>query len=214
LISASFVMAADAFAACTDSFDLPPNKGDAASDSAIDGGTSDASAASDASTDADATSPEGSCASNADCDAGICTFADHECGTGLTTGTCKASVAPGTSCPSGGTSGPGDAAISQYCGCDHALHDSTCALVDAGVDLSISGCTTPANDFPCGYTFCEPANYFCVHSTADASDTYKCELWGATCSTAASHSCPCAETVAGCSTCSGDTTDGVTVVCN
>lgn len=159
-VSVSALADAEAPLATSERVDAAPvsDVPDAVSDAGVDASDAEADASPDASSSDDVCGPKRPCAGTA-----VCTYDDHYCGSGLTSGHC---VARPTSCA--------DAALEPVCGCGGTTYTSPCAAAMSGADVSLQACpTTPPNAFACGYLYCQ-TNEPCLITGSGASTTYQC----------------------------------------
>jgi hypothetical protein len=87
----------------------------------------------------------------------FCSFPDHRCGHGNSTGTCMPRP---TGCPKN---------YIPTCGCDGMIYGNVCSANNAGIDVSdAGGCKAPVGDFGCGSQFC-PLTDYCGETTTNQS---------------------------------------------
>ena len=79
------------------------------------------------------------------------------------------------------------------CGCDGHLHASECEAQSAGADIDVRGCDpglTPQGAFPCGETYCDPTNEYCLYGEGDTCDDhYDCHLLDPRCNDGSGDGC-------------------------
>jgi hypothetical protein len=131
-----------------------------------------------------------------------CDFTDNGCGVGDQTGTCK--PRPGA-CPLVVVGAP-------TCACDGKVYAGDCAAYSAGVDLNAHGtCTLPVGRFACGYTQCDLATQYCRREPQQGGpEAFTCAALPA-CSGAPS--CACLASLPCGTSCTGDSTVGLTLTC-
>jgi hypothetical protein len=133
----------------------------------------------------------------------FCDFGRNSCGATDESGICRARP---TGCPD---------FFQPTCGCDGEVHSNPCEANAAGVDTSdIGSCPAPPNQFACGSTFCDLDTQFCQRAGSDIGgepDSFQCIELPISCEPIANCGClanePCGRE------CSGDSSNGLTVVC-